>query len=269
MFDTILDLIKDNPVFLNNSNNPQTDTKVQLAVYLNRVSHYGNAVSVPALAEWASISTGSVKNFTHRVMTAILDLHAVAFAPLSDSEIQAAKKWIADRTTPAWSGGYMGVDGSGIGIFRKPAFFGEDYFNRSGDYTIACQFIFVLATLLLVDYVVGDIGSTHDAEAFWNSSIHLTDGRAAFLGKNEWLWADSAYPAETWLVPLTRSQQTSLRELRISINDDKGHDHACLWIQSCLILHNLIIRQNATDLRTDWEAFDEDEVAAVLSTAEN
>lgn len=69
--------------------------------------------------------------------------------------------------------------------------------------------------LFIADYSVGHAGSTHDAYAF--QSTRLYREHADLLGDDHWVWADSAYPVETWCVPpfkkprngaLTRNQRT-------------------------------------------------------------
>ncbi|KAG2054139.1 hypothetical protein BDR06DRAFT_1051076, partial [Suillus hirtellus] len=74
-FDDILDQISNHHVFHNQSNNPQLPVAVQLAIFLNRVGHYGNASSPEDISQWAGVSVGSVINCTNRVMVALLAEH--------------------------------------------------------------------------------------------------------------------------------------------------------------------------------------------------
>lgn len=69
--------------------------------------------------------------------------------------------------------------------------------------------------LLIADYAVGHAGSAHDAFAF--QSTRLYRQHADLLPHGHWVWADSAYPIETWCVPpfkkprngaLTHNQRT-------------------------------------------------------------
>jgi len=50
--------------------------------------------------------------------------------------------------------------------------------------------------LLVVDYGLGHPGSVHDAWAFRGTRI--TSDPAEFIPQGHWMWADSAYPTETW-----------------------------------------------------------------------
>lgn len=55
IFDDILDLISAHPIFHNNSHNPQLPVSIQLAIFRNRIGHYGNSIAVEYVAQWASI----------------------------------------------------------------------------------------------------------------------------------------------------------------------------------------------------------------------
>jgi hypothetical protein len=71
-FDKIVDNIKDDPVFFNNSNNPQIPVEQQLTITLYRFGHDGNAASQAAVGHWAGGGKGSPSLHTKRVMTAVL-----------------------------------------------------------------------------------------------------------------------------------------------------------------------------------------------------
>ncbi|KIO05089.1 hypothetical protein M404DRAFT_102676, partial [Pisolithus tinctorius Marx 270] len=75
IFDCILDQISGHAIFQSNSENCQLAVAVQLAIFLFRAGHYGNAASPEDVAQWAGVSIGSVVNCTNRVMVAILDEH--------------------------------------------------------------------------------------------------------------------------------------------------------------------------------------------------
>ena len=52
-FDSLLDMIKLHPIFMNNANFFQGPVSKQLAVAMFRFGHDGNAASVEAIAQWA------------------------------------------------------------------------------------------------------------------------------------------------------------------------------------------------------------------------
>jgi hypothetical protein len=69
--------------------------------------------------------------------------------------------------------------------------------------------------LLIVDYCLGHPGSVHDAHAFHSTRLYLHHD--TLLPHDHWVWADSAYPLETWCIPpfkkphngrLTRDQKS-------------------------------------------------------------
>lgn len=53
--------------------------------------------------------------------------------------------------------------------------------------------------LLIGNYSVGHVGSTHDAYTF--QSTWLYREHADLLDDDNWVWADSAYPVEMWCIP--------------------------------------------------------------------
>jgi len=63
--------------------------------------------------------------------------------------------------------------------------------------------------LHIVDYVIGVPGSPHDSNTF--SCTHIYRHPETFLGADEWIWADSAYPSLPWcIVPFKRSTTSSM-----------------------------------------------------------
>jgi hypothetical protein len=58
VFDKLTERIQGHPIFYNNSNNPQLPVAVQLALFLNGISHYGNAAMTEDVADWAGVSVG-------------------------------------------------------------------------------------------------------------------------------------------------------------------------------------------------------------------
>ncbi|KIK13121.1 hypothetical protein PISMIDRAFT_18220 [Pisolithus microcarpus 441] len=87
VFDDILDQISGHPVFQNQSNNKQLPVSIQLAIFLYRASHYGNACSLEDVGQWAGVSIGMVVNCTHRVIATLLDQHdEFVYIPGAQSE---------------------------------------------------------------------------------------------------------------------------------------------------------------------------------------
>lgn len=72
-FDLLVDTLKDQPIFHNESHIPQMPVERQIFIALKQFGIYGNGGSVYEIAEWAGIGHGTVDLVTRRVMTAILD----------------------------------------------------------------------------------------------------------------------------------------------------------------------------------------------------
>lgn len=137
-FDRLVEMLEPSPEFHNNSNNPQIEVRIQLAIVLNRLGHYGNAASVIQIADWAGVSEGSVVNCTRRVILSLLNLHDVAFAKPTAEMIRKSKEF-AQRVCEAWAEGHMSGDGSNLPVFTKPGHFGESYFDKSSRYSLNLQ----------------------------------------------------------------------------------------------------------------------------------
>jgi hypothetical protein len=141
IFDDILDQISDHHIFHNQSTNPQLPIAIQLAIFLNRAGHYGNAISLEDVAQWAGVSVGSVVNCTHRVMIALLEEHDrfISFPAANSEDAELARQFAESRTCPEWRGGFLAIDGSTIDLFAKPAYFGETFYDRKSKYSLGCQ----------------------------------------------------------------------------------------------------------------------------------
>ena len=141
IFDRILDQISGHPIFHNDSDNRQAPVAIQLAVFLFRAGHYGNAASLEDVAQWAGFSVGSVVNFSNRVMVAILDEHDtfVNMPPHDSEDMERACTFTESRACPAWRNGVFATDGSSIPLFEKPHIFGETFYDRKCRYLLNCQ----------------------------------------------------------------------------------------------------------------------------------
>jgi hypothetical protein len=142
VFDTLVDLIKDDEVFNPEEEfSPQFPVQYQLAIFLMRAGHYGSASSSEAVAQWAGVSLGTVINATHRVMVAILRMHDQVIRPASSDQKEKAKEYVERETCPEWRDGYLNADGTKIPLFTKPGFHGEAYFDKNKDYSLDLQVI--------------------------------------------------------------------------------------------------------------------------------
>jgi hypothetical protein len=215
MFNGLVALIIDNTIFSNNFNCPQLPVHIQLAIFLFRAGHYGNAMSPEDVAQWAGISVGGVEKCTDCVIVSLLSLHdeAIHFPGVNDKE--KAKEFVAAQTCEEWRNGFLIIDGTKFPLYQRPGLHGDAWYNKGGEYSIDCQvhavpfltekktysfcqLIVLPHNLMIVDYSIGHTGSVHDSWAFCSTCTFKEHNQV--LGPGEWLWADSAYPCELWSV---------------------------------------------------------------------
>ncbi|KAG5649381.1 hypothetical protein H0H81_004195 [Sphagnurus paluster] len=96
-FNVLLELIKNHPVFYNQSQSAQAPVETQLAVTLYQMGGYGNGASVQEVACVAGILEGSVDNYTDQCLTAIESLHDIYICPLTAGEKEVEKTWLENQ----------------------------------------------------------------------------------------------------------------------------------------------------------------------------
>jgi len=131
IFDGIINTIHDHNIFHNNSNVPQAPIKIQLAIFLFRAGHYGNAASPEAIGHWAGVSLGTVVNCTNCVMLALISIHDKCVYLPTAEEKESAKAWVAEQVCPKWSDGYIMVDGTKFLLFQRPGLHGDTWFDKN------------------------------------------------------------------------------------------------------------------------------------------
>ena len=218
VFQVLVELIKDHPIFHNNSNNPQAPVETQLAVTLFRMGRFGNAASLEDIAREAGCSEGTVELYTERCFTAILSLHDTFVRPLTEEEKEREKEWIDEHVgfKGLWREGWVMYDGTIVVLYARPGFDGDAYYTRKCNYGLNLQvfishslpaFIYELyqvgnvpSNLRVVDYSLGFTGSIHDATAFEHTAAALHPNWM-FKG-SEFAWMDSAYPLSKHTIPV-------------------------------------------------------------------
>ena len=215
VFDRLVELIEDHIIFHSNSHVPQLPVPTQLAIFLVRLGHYGNSSAPEYVAQWAGVSVGTVINSTYRCLVAFLALHDEVVMMPPEEEKEQAKAYVEAATCPEWRNGFILADGTKFPLFQKPGLHGEAWFDKNKNYSVDCQVCdshlscqVLLMTLLqiitqphnllIVDYSLGHTGSVHDAWAF--RSTRTYKNHETIFAPGEWMWADSAYPPETWSV---------------------------------------------------------------------
>ncbi|THU79016.1 hypothetical protein K435DRAFT_584257, partial [Dendrothele bispora CBS 962.96] len=199
-FDSLVAAIEDDEVFMSRSElSPQAPVKEQLAVALYQFGHDSNASGLQSVANWSGLGKGTVHLYTRRVMTAILCPTFMSTAvrfPTKD-ERKEAKQWVKQRSCSAWKNGWCFVDGTLVPLAHRPYWYGESYFDRKCRYSLNIQIV-SLPNLQIIDFAYGHTGSTHDATA-WEET-KLFKEHDTIPGDDAWVWADSAYPIQTWVV---------------------------------------------------------------------
>ncbi|KAF7366258.1 DDE Tnp4 domain-containing protein [Mycena sanguinolenta] len=289
-FDKLLDGVKDDPIFSNNSDTAeQLPVQHQLAIALYRFGHYGNGASVRLTALLFGVGYGTVPKSTNRVILALcrdrFRRSAIRWPEDGSEAKEAAKAWVErqDRSCPQWRDGWVMVDGTLVPLYARPAHFGNSWFDRKSNYSLNVQIINT-PDLRIVDYGVGLPGSQHDASAWKKTRIPRE--HETLLPNDEWCWADSAYPIQKYLVaPYKKPEKDegrnpefnyalsgirirsehavgylkgrfpSLKGLRLRI-DNKDHQlFATLWVVACMVEGRRIMAED----RRGNEAPDEDD----------
>ena len=145
-FDDLVSIIKDDDIFLNNSNNEQMGVKHQVAIALYRFGHYGNAVSTVKVALWAGYGYGTVRLATKRVMAALCSerFRRSAIRWSSEEAKEVAKAWVENHSCPGWRDGWLMVDGTLVPLFMRPAHYGNNWFDRKSNYSLNVQVTTIL-----------------------------------------------------------------------------------------------------------------------------
>jgi hypothetical protein len=129
-FDCLEQMIAGHLAFLYNSFTSQGPLSAQLATALFWFGHNENGASVKAVAQWAGISTGTVINWTCRVIIVFLALHNSTIHWPSEEEKEEAKEWVELVSFYAWQDGFCIVDRMATPLFQRPGYHSESYFVR-------------------------------------------------------------------------------------------------------------------------------------------
>jgi len=230
------------------------------------------AVEEQGTANWAGTGKGTVQLATRRVMTAVLRpafmKEAVRFP--TSVEKERAKQWVHKHSCHSWRNGWSFVDGTLVPLAQRPHWFGESYFDRKMRYSLNIQIV-SLPNLKIIDFAYGHTGSTHDATAW--TQTRLAKEHSVILEDGEWVWADSAYPIDTWVVaPYKKPERDlpdneifnnhvsmlrirsehaigflkgrfqSLKNLRVKITNKTSHIIATYWVAACIGLHSFAMQ---------------------------
>ena len=179
------------------------------------------------------------------------------------------------------------IDGTLFPLFAKPTLNGEDYFCRKGGYAITSQIICDHNRRITYLYT-GWAGSVHDNRCFRNSNLNLQ--RNKYFEQNQYLLGDSAYTPSRIIVPaykkapfqelpaalkrfntilakvriisehtigILKGRFQCLKGLRVVISRKKDMRRIIDIIQTCSVLHNLLLLD---EIPTEWIELVDDDV---------
>jgi hypothetical protein len=141
----LLSKIEDHPIFHNASFFEQEKVWIQLAVALNRLGCCGNGISIGRVARFHGYSTGSVFNFTERVITAIVSLIGqYVYWPDAEQRRRIAQRFLLKHGLYKCVGV---VDGTPVIFSLKPAECcdPETFYDR---YLLLNQLVSIVRTII-------------------------------------------------------------------------------------------------------------------------
>lgn len=260
-------LIKDHPIFHNNSRNCQHAAWYQLLVVLSCLGCDGNGASYGRNARQFGVGHGTIRVFTIRVFKAIISLHGRA-VKWPDAQERQSLSASFDRTHGLK--GCVGiVDGTLVHFAQRPHVDGQVYWNRKHRYSMNVQLVCNIKHEITY-YVLGWPGSVYDGVVFSQTSLFRSP--ANYLSEGEYIAADSGYGATNFLCTPYRSPAalvpcntvhnhlfsagrviiehvnaelkgrfSSLRGVRIQVKKVEDFERVNEWILVCIILHNLLL----------------------------
>ncbi|KIM77327.1 hypothetical protein PILCRDRAFT_76885 [Piloderma croceum F 1598] len=181
-------------------------------------------------------------------------------------EKSKAKDWVEAHSCRAWRHGCIFVDGTLIPLHDQPHWYGESYFDWKCNYSLNIQVCYHL----------------NQAWNWYSAQEHDT-----ILEENEFVWADLAYPLETWVVsPYKKPERDipkneefnnhlsmvrihskhvigflkgrfhSLKHLQLHISDERSQKFATYWIAACIGVYAFIMQcedEEQEDVDSDFE----------------
>ncbi|OCF32668.1 hypothetical protein I316_05589 [Kwoniella heveanensis BCC8398] len=197
-FHTLLNLIKDNPIFQFKAGRPQAEPIYQLTVALYRLGTNGNGANAFYMADKFEISEGTLVYWTERVILAILDLESDAISWPDPEERESLSDDFEDAGIP---GGCVGIiDGMHTPLACKPhCEDGMDFYCYRGFYGFTSLVICDIHKRIR-HFQVGFPSSAHD-NRLWECSLPHQAPENYFSGA-QYLLADSAFKIGPHIVPL-------------------------------------------------------------------
>jgi hypothetical protein len=127
-FSVLVDLIKDNPVFINKSDPEYIHPTWQLAIALMRLGHYGSRATPTLIAADVGISARAMVDFTNRVIAALVSIAPNWIQWPDEDERECHGQEMRSEGFPGCVGF---IDGTTFPLAFKPSMEGDWYFDRN------------------------------------------------------------------------------------------------------------------------------------------
>jgi hypothetical protein len=268
---------------------PRRCVAYQLLVFLYRLGKEGTGGCSIAVSQFFGIGIGSVNNYVERSIRALMEIkEEVVYWP-DEGEREEIKTRMAVHGFRHCVGI---IDGTLVVLDFRPEIYHECYYSRKCCYALNVMVV-CDDQRRITYYYAGWPGSTHDNRVFRNSKLFKK--REDYFSHMEYLLGDAAYSNSTIMVQafkkhchaayLPRDEHnfnTALAQQRIvsehcigilkgrfgcikrsNIHFKKGKKEVKELIDiigACIILHNLLIGYNETDIPKDWYDTMRDEI---------
>ncbi|KAF5366613.1 hypothetical protein D9758_009000 [Tetrapyrgos nigripes] len=139
-----------------------------------------------------------------------------------------------------------GMDG--VLLAYRPYWYGKSYFDCKSRYSLNVQIV-LLPNWHIIDFSYGHVGSTHDATA-WEETRLFKEYES--LLQDEWIWADSAYPIQIWVVtpykkPDCYKPENEEFNEAVRIDNAQAHHISTFWIAACIGIHSHAMQSEAKE----------------------
>lgn len=286
-FERLLDQIKDNAIFYNNAHVQQTPPRYQLAVFLYRLGSKGQGGTQLHTATAIGIGEGTVRNFTERVLYAVLCLRKQYIKWPTPQEKEAMKQRICSASCGVFPGCVGFIDGTFVTLQYAPLTDWYFYYNRKSSYALNAMVV-CTDQCRITYFRVGDTSAVHDARVFENSRLSSTS--ADFFSPGEYLIGDSAYSvSDTMIAPFKKPRSTepacrqfnstlssrriaiehlfgqlkarfpSITAIGTRISGKETHQQVVNWFEAACVVHNFLL--DADEL--EWDVREDLEMARI------
>lgn len=213
-FVRIVEKLELDPLFQNNSRNPQTPCWIQSMIALSILGCHGNGNSVGKIARHFGAGDGSITTFTRRFISSVINLN----------ETEGIIKWpdrnerneISKRFALKGMPGVVGIlDGTYVVLSQRPHIDGETFWCRKSCYAFNVQLI-CDDKMKIRYYLLGHPGTIYDSNCF--SYSNMSKKPQKYFSKGQCLIADAGY-ALCWYICAPYKQPAASFPINKIFND--------------------------------------------------